>query len=187
MERDLTNKRSHKMSPENNHEVKRRHRSRGFWAFVLVAGLVGAVLVGGAIVSTQASGFFGHSGHGHRGHFTNDPEMAREHAELAASFVLARIDATDDQKEQVQVIVGSGVEDLVALAQQHRENHEAWRIELSKPTIDRAALEELRKNGIELADTASTRLVEALAGAAEVLTPEQRSELMEMADRFHKR
>ncbi len=187
MERDLTNKRSHKMSPENNHEVRRKHRSRGFWAFVLIAGLVGAVLVGGAIVSTQASGFFGHSGHGHRGHFTNDPEMAREHAEFAASWVLGRIDATEDQKEQVQAIVGSGVEDLIALAQQHRENHEAWRIELAKPTIDRAALEELRKNGIELADTASTRLVEALAGAAEVLTAEQRSELMEMADRFHNR
>ena len=64
---------------------------------------------------------------------------------------------------------------------------EAWRAELSKPTIDRVALEQLRTEGIELADTASTRLVEALADAAEVLTPEQRAELMEMADRFHER
>ena len=111
------------MSPENKHEVKRKHRSTGFWVFVLIAGLVGAVLVGGAFVSTQASGFFGHSGHERRGHFTRDPEMARQHAEFAASWVLGRIDATDDQKEQVQAIVGNDVEDLVALAQQHGENH----------------------------------------------------------------
>ena len=178
------------MNSENNHEVERKHRSKGFWAFVLIAGLVVAVLTGGALVSTQASGFFGHSGHsghGHRGHFRKNPEMAREHAEFAASWVLGRIDATDDQKEQVQAIIGNGVENLVGLAQQHRENHEAWRVELSKSTIDRVALEELRKSGIELADTASTRLIEALADAAEVLTPEQRAELMEMADRFHER
>ena len=128
-----------------------------------------------------------YSRHGHGGHFTHDPEVAREHAEFAASFMLDRIAATDDQKEQVQAIVGSAVSDLVALAQQHGENHGAWRAELSKPTIDRVALEELRKNGFQLADSASTRLVEALADAAEVLTPEQRSELMEMADRFHNR
>ena len=175
------------MSSEKNQEARRKHRSRGFWAFVLIAGLVGTVLVGGALVSTQASGFFGHSGHGHRGHLGNDPELAREHAEFAASWMLGRIDATDDQEEQVRAIVGSGVEDLIALAQQHGENHDAWRAELGKPNIDRVALEELRVSGIELADTASTRLVQALADAAEVLTPEQRAELMEMADRFHER
>ena len=178
------------MSPENNEnekEGKRKHRSRGFWIFILITGLVGAVLAGGALVSTQASGFFGHGGHGHRGHFGKDPEMARERAEFATAFVLDRIDASDDQKEQVRAIIGSGVEDLIVLAQQHRENHEAWKIELSKTTIDRAALEELRKDGIQLADTASTRFVQALADAADVLTPEQRIELMEMADRFHER
>lgn len=174
------------MSPENKSEQRRKHRSRGFWAFVVV-GLLGAVLVGGALVSTRAAGFWEHSRHRHGGHFMKDPEMAREHAEFATSFVLNRIDATDDQTERVQAIIGAGVEDLIALAHQHGENHEAWRAELAKPAIDRVALEELRKSGIELADIASTRLVETLADAAEVLTPEQRAELIEMADRLHER
>ncbi len=176
------------MSPENKHEVKRKHRSTGFWVFVLIAGLVGAVLVGGAFVSTQASGFFGHSGHERRGHFTRDPEMARQHAEFAASWVLGRIDMPPTTRRSKYRRSSATVSRTLS-----RSHNGVGRItrpgELSSPNppSDRVALEQLRTEGIELADTASTRLVEALADAAEVLTPEQRAELMEMADRFHER
>ena len=45
---------------------------------------------------------------------------------------------------------------------------------LSKPTIDRAAIEAQRVEQMRLADAGSTLLTKALADAAEVLTPEQR-------------
>jgi Spy/CpxP family protein refolding chaperone len=39
---------------------------------------------------------------------------------------------------------------------------------------------------LHLADEASSRLVEAIADAAEVLTPEQRAKLAELATRWHR-
>ena len=160
-------------------------RSRKFWVGMLLIGFVGSVLAGGAIVSTQAAGW-SHGGR-HRGHLGHDPELARKRAEFAATWVLSRIDATDEQQEQVKAILGRSVDELTTLAAQHRQNREAWVAELARPTIDRTALEQLRQNGIGTVDAATTRLVQALADAAEVLTPEQRAELIEMAERFHNR
>jgi len=178
------------MNPHNNEKVKAKRgtaRSRVLWVGVILAGLVGAVAIGGAAVSTHAKVTgWSHGGHGH-GQFLQDPALAREHAEFATSWVLGRVDASDEQEDQVKAIIGASVDDLALLAQQHQQNRDAWTAELSKPTIDRAALEQLRQNGLALADEATGRLVQALADAAEVLTPDQRAELIEMAERFHHR
>jgi periplasmic protein CpxP/Spy len=45
---------------------------------------------------------------------------------------------------------------------------------LTAPTIDRSAIERLRAEQIGLAETASKRIAQALADAADVLSPEQR-------------
>jgi periplasmic protein CpxP/Spy len=45
---------------------------------------------------------------------------------------------------------------------------------LTAPTIDRSAIERLRAEKIGLAETASKRIAQGLADAAEVLSPEQR-------------
>ncbi len=83
-------------------------------------------------------------------------------------------------------MVGSSFDEIWPLAEQHRTNRKALVTELSQTTIDRAAIEEIRKAELELAEQASSRLVDALANVAEVLTPEQRNELIEQAQRFHR-
>ena len=50
-----------------------------------------------------------------------------------------------------------------------------------------AAIETLRAESMKMADQASLQLVSALSEAAQVLTVEQRLELIEFADRFHPR
>ena len=57
---------------------------------------------------------------------------------------------------------------------------------LKQPTVDRAALKEIRTAELQLADSASDRLLNAIADAADALTPEQRGKLAEMADRFRR-
>jgi Spy/CpxP family protein refolding chaperone len=79
------------------------------------------------------------------------------------------------------------VDDLFRLRQQHQANRDAFHAQLGGATVDRAALEEVRKSEIALADEASKRLVRALADVADVLTPEQREALMDRFHRHHER
>jgi hypothetical protein len=56
---------------------------------------------------------------------------------------------------------------------------------MTQPAVDRAALEELRRYELQLAETASGRIVTALADVADVLTPEQPGELIRLARELH--
>ena len=76
------------------------------------------------------------------------------------------------------VIVAGAVDDLFRLKQKHQEDHAAFAAQLGAATVDRAALEEIRKSEMALADEASKRVVQALADVSEVLTPEQRQALI---------
>lgn len=178
---------------EIKHEEKKaRRKSRhGFWAGIVLGGLLGVAIAGAflwssspAVAAGKWMGAVSHFGpHG----APPSLEVTRERAAFATDFVLSRVDASDDQREQIKTIVGNSIEDLFPFVDQHEINREAFVTALSNPTIDREALEQLRKNGLEMADQVSTRLVAAIADAAEVLTPEQRNELIELARKFHER
>jgi Spy/CpxP family protein refolding chaperone len=84
----------------------------------------------------------------------------------------------------VNVIVAGTVDDLFRLKESHQQNKTAFHAALAGPAIDRAALEEIRKSEMGLADEASRRLVQALADVSDVLTPAQRQAL---AERMHHR
>ena len=162
--------------------------SRSLLGGYVAALLLAALLAAAAIVSTplvSAAAGWWRSSHGQFGsHHGHDPERVREHAELAISFLLDRVDATEEQEARVLAIVAESIDGVFELAEQHRENRSALVDELAGTSIDRDALEAIRRSELELADVASRRLTETLADVAEVLTPEQRGELIELAQRF---
>jgi Spy/CpxP family protein refolding chaperone len=77
--------------------------------------------------------------------------------------------------------------ELRPLRDQAREARRQVMDILSKPQIDRGALEALRAKQAQTMDQISRRISQSLADAAEVLTPDQRAKLAErMGERRHR-
>jgi Spy/CpxP family protein refolding chaperone len=131
-------------------------------------------------------------GHGprswHRGGFMGgpiDPARLDEHLDRMLKHLYVEVDATEAQKQQLAPIVKAAARDLLPMRDRMRDARQQAVTLLSQPTVDRAALEALRANQLQLAEQASKRLTQALADAADVLTPEQRKQLAERVTRWH--
>lgn len=169
-------------------ETKNEHKAtrHGFWFGILAGGLLGALVttaVAGVAAPVLASKAFSHT-FGRAS--LQDPEAVRERAEFAAGFILERVDASEEQQAEVKRIVSATVDDLIPLAEEHRVNRQALHDEFSRAEINAAAIEAIRQSEIQLVDQASREITEAFTAFAQTLTVEQRAELMEMAQRFHR-
>jgi Spy/CpxP family protein refolding chaperone len=100
--------------------------------------------------------------------------------------VLSRVGASDAQRQQVKGIVAQAHADVASLRDQHLQNRQAFLERLTQPAVDRAGLEQLRQAELALADKASARLVKAVADVGDVLTPDQRTALVQHLERFHR-
>ena len=152
--------------------------SRRGW---IVAGVAaGVLLLGGAFAYARVGGW------SHHGHGPMSAEFVADHVALGVKYALSEVDATAEQKTQVTKILQSAATDVHALMGQHVSAREQWQEILSAATIDRARLEAVRGEELRFADEASRRIVQGVADAAEVLTPEQRTALAEHLEK-HRR
>jgi Spy/CpxP family protein refolding chaperone len=162
-------------------------RRRGFW---LGGGML-AALAALAAVTPRAwaihtiAGHGGHGRHGFGAEMLKDPEAAKRHAGVAVEWALRGVDATDEQMQRARQIAERLVDQLGPVVAKHREHREAIHRALAGSEIDREALERLRRQELTLADQASKLAVDAFADLAEVLTPQQRQELVAFAHKFH--
>jgi len=108
-----------------------------------------------------------------------DPAKLQERLDRMLKHLYVEIDATQAQQQQLDPIVRGAVKDLMPLRRRLREARLQAMDLFTRDHVDRAAFEKLRREQMELADQASKRLTEALADAAEVLTPLQRKQLAE--------
>ena len=149
------------------------------------------------VIATLATGVgltafaYGHGfGGWHRGGFMGgqlDPAKLDEHLDRMLKHLYVEVDATDVQKQRLAPIVKTAARDLMPLRDRMRQGRLQAVALLSQPSVDRALLESLRADQLQMAEQASRRLTQALADVADVLTPEQRKQLAERAERWHGR
>jgi periplasmic protein CpxP/Spy len=116
-----------------------------------------------------------------------DPARVEDRADRMTRHVAIEIDASNEQQEKLRTIVKSAVRDLLPIREKSLLARERAQTLLTGPTIDRAAIEQLRSEQMAFADAASKRFVQALADAADVLTPEQRRKLHERLTEMRER
>jgi Spy/CpxP family protein refolding chaperone len=144
----------------------------------LLAVALVASLTGNVFSTAFGQGFAWHhfGMHGGGGMFGGplSPAQMDERIERMTKHMAIELDATADQQAKIAAIAKAAAADLRAM----REKMQAGRSQavalLTAPTIDRTAIERLRTEQIALAETASKRIAQALADAADVLNPDQR-------------
>ena len=93
--------------------------------------------------------------------------------------MLEEIDATPEQEEKLEAIMDKLHDDVRPIIRGFRDTRDDVAKLLGAATIDRAAAEKLRAERVAAVEEASRKVTAALLDAAEVLTAEQRAELLE--------
>jgi Spy/CpxP family protein refolding chaperone len=171
-------------SPITASAAARRGLSKIAVALALGLGLAGI----GAFATTSFShgfgppfgyGFWHGPGFWHAGPFGGgfDPARAEERADRMIRHISVEVDATAEQQEKLRGIVKKAVNDMVPMREKMFAARQQARDLLFGQSVDREAIEKLRTEQIGTVDALSKRFTQALADAAEVLSPEQRRKL----------
>lgn len=147
-----------------------------------VVAALGVTGLAGASIAGDGFGMHGmHGMHGGRGH-AMDPAKMEQHVVKLLDRVAP--DASADQKARLHAVAKQAMADLHPIHKEFRDGHKKVHELLMQPQIDRRALEVARVEQMQRADAMSKRMLQAVADAAEILTPEQRKR---MAEHMHKR
>jgi periplasmic protein CpxP/Spy len=112
-------------------------------------------------------------------HHSLDPAERERRMEWRIDRLVQEVGGTPDQKERLAAIARTAMADLQPMREQARETRRQGMALLVAPSIDRAALERVRAARMQAEDARSRRIVQAMADASEVLTPEQRAKAAE--------
>ena len=164
----------------HGHEGRHGHR-RGRFFFVLMVALVAGTM-GGYVGKSLAHG----PGHG-LSRMSGDPAKVDEQVERMVKRFASRVDATPEQQQKLAVIAKAAAKDIAPVRDKLRDARKQALDIARASTVDRAAMEKLRVEQLQLADSVSRRMTQALADAADVLTPEQRQKITgRMAERMER-
>jgi Spy/CpxP family protein refolding chaperone len=164
-------------NPDQVPPSSRRRGRRGTFVITLLAVALVAGVAGSMLSTAFGQGQSWHRISWHdRGPFGGSltPAQIDDRIDRMTKHMAIELDATQDQQVKLANIAKAAVADLRPL----REKAQAARTQavtlLTAPNIDRTAIERLRAEQVGLAETASKRIAQALADAADVLSPEQR-------------
>ena len=152
---------------------------RGFWALLVVPVLLAAGIFAARAYANEAFGF------GPGGFGGGSPEQHKAFMEKRLDKMLDHLKATDSQRTAIKAIFERMAAEMRPVHEQHKGLHDQLLAALTADNVDRAAVENLRKQIPTLVDQASQVFTKALLDASQVLTPEQRQALAKTMQDHH--
>ncbi len=104
----------------------------------------------------------------------SDPVKFQQHIQKRVDKALTGTDVTDAQKTKVADILKTAFTDMKPLFEKSMQNRKAMRAAMEAPTIDRARIEKIRTDQVQVQDARSKRFTQALTDAGDVLNAQQR-------------
>ena len=154
----------------------------------LGAAALAVALAGGFGVTAIAQPYGGVGGmHGGRMGHAEGPMMGGMFGGRGMDRMLDSVNATADQRAQIQRIVEASRKDMQGQRDANRALREQGMTLFSQPTVDANAVEQLRQQMLAQHDQASKRAMQTMLDVSRVLTPEQRTELGRMRAERHER
>jgi hypothetical protein len=155
------------------------------------ARLVGGALLLAAIVAAPlalaAGGGWRDGWHG--GCDRSSPQSAaelRDRMDGPAERFADRVDATDAQRAEIDAALDTLAPRLWTLKDRHEALRGDAQAAFAEEELDRAELDELRREGLALADEASVAALDAVWRVADALSVEQRRELVDAWEAWHR-
>lgn len=157
----------------------RAHGRRHWWLLLVLPLALGGVIVARAYA--QGPGMFG-PGFGPMGGPEHKAFMMRRLEKM-----LDDVKATDTQRSAIKGIVERLHTEMEPIHNEHAKLHEDMVKVFSAQTVDAAAVEKLRAQGVALMEKGSQALSRALVDAANVLNAEQRQTIIKHIQEHHGR
>lgn len=168
---------SHPEETEKPRTNPRRYRSWKRWALIAGIPLAAGLAFLPRVMAWGGGHHFGH-------HHAESADELRERAGQRADWVLDKLDATDEQRTQVQAIVDRTAPEAFELMTEGRQVRKALRAALLGEQVDEQAVQQARAELDSIADRGSELMLDTLAEVSRVLTPEQRAKIADHFDRF---
>lgn len=156
---------------ENKERETKRERGRGrkvFWIVVVVASLL-------AVVRYSNGSMWHHHHERHTVHSTSD---VKERMVKKADRALNEVNATSEQRARVNDIIDGLVPEIVGFQKEREELKIRILKALEREDMTPEDLEQVRALSVSLAKKAINRSFEAILAVSDVLTPDQRKELL---------
>jgi len=170
-----TNRQRRKQMTTRDETQKHRERGRGRKAFWILAAIALAVTLIGAARSSHRDHRVG--GHRAEGHGDLSAERIQE---LFAedSWWLDRLGIGEEQRPRIAAVLEGSVPRLQAIAAERDDLRQELIRAFAGPTTDEERIEELRRKTAEIAVRALDEGFDVAVELADLLTPEQRQDLV---------
>ncbi len=160
-------------------------RRRRFFIFLGVGALLAVFALPVAFASGAGHGFgTGFGMHCDRSDLS--AEQFQRRADRAAMLLLDRVDATEAQREEGEAMLDGVGQRAFDVRGEHEVLRAEWQEAFLAEQIDEQQVEALRVAMLERADEGSSEILGLVTDIAQILTAEQRQELHELAERWHR-